>query len=155
MLQQILARTAPNLPLATAKAILVEFGHGEIPDDPDRIARLLRSAAEQYRAMQARLLDYDNSADLIVRDLSHAARALVEQGRFDDADARLGEIERHSDLVKAKARADRGDLARLRLRYRDAAGHYAQAARIVPEAETEARWRYELQARFGAARPRQ
>jgi len=144
ILEELLARTAPSLPLATAQAILADFGNGEIPDDPDQIARLLRSAAEQYQAMRARLLEYDNSADLIVRDLSHAAQALVEQGRFDEADAKLGDIELHSDLVKAKARGDRGDLARLRLRYRDAAGHFAQAAQIVPPDQIAARWLHEL-----------
>ncbi len=145
MLEKIIAQTAPGLPLVTAQAILADFGHGEASDDPEEIARLLRNAAEQYKLMQERLLEYDNSSDQVIRDLSHAAQALIEQGRFDEADEKLEAVERHSDLVKAKTRAVRGNLAQLRLRYRDAADHFAKAAETVPPEDREIRWRFEKQ----------
>jgi tetratricopeptide (TPR) repeat protein len=143
MLRELLARTAPSLPLAAARAILAEFGDGEAPEDAAGIERLLRNAAEQFRLFKDRLRELDNSGDLAVRDLLREAEALVAAGRFDDADARLVEAERHADLARAKVRANRADLAKLRLRYREAAAHYAAAADIVPPEEREVRWRYE------------
>lgn len=144
MLRELLARTAPGIPLATAQAILAEFGHGDVPDDPAQIERLLRTAAEQYRLFEEHLRELDNSGDLVVRDLLREAKALVAQGLFDAADAMLLEAERHADLARAKVRANRGALANLRLRHRESANHYAAAARIVPEEEMEVHWRYEL-----------
>ncbi|MEM8570859.1 MAG: tetratricopeptide repeat protein [Pseudomonadota bacterium] len=144
MLRELLARNAPGLPLDTAKAILLDFGHGEVPDDVAQIERLLRNAAAEYATFRERLQDLDNSGDLIVRDLSKEAEALVAEGQFDAADAKLIEAEHHGDLARAKIRANRGDLAKLRLRYREASEHYAEAARILPQEERQARWRYEL-----------
>lgn len=145
MLQELLAHTAPGLPLSAAKAILVEFGQTDAPDDLATIERLLRAAAEQYRLLQDQLREFDNSGDLAVGALLRDARALIEAGRFDAADAKLIEAEHHADLARARVRANRGDLARLRLRYREAASHFAAAAGMVPLEASALHRRYQRQ----------
>lgn len=139
-LAELIEQLALSLPIETALAILTEFGHEDVPRDRYRVEHALRQAAEQYKLFEERLRELDSSGDLIVRDLLREAEALVTGGRFDEADQKMIEAERHADLARAKVRANRGDLAKLRLRYRDAAGHYAEAARIVPEEEKVALW---------------
>lgn len=146
MLRELLARTAPGLPLETARAILAEFGTQHDGAGPEEVERLLRAKAGEYQTLQARLLELDNSGDLVVRDLLHAARDRIAEGRFDAAEAKLIEAEGHADRARARIRANRAELATLRLRYCDAARHFTEAAGIVPEDDTEARFGYHLQA---------
>jgi hypothetical protein len=70
-----------------------------------------------------------------VARLKAKAREALEAGDFDGADARLAEVQAAEDadidrrrLEAAETRAQRGDLALARLRYRDAARHFAAAA---------------------------
>lgn len=48
-------------------------------------------------------------------------------------------------LSAAETRAERGAAARLRLDYRAAADHYAEAATIVPATDREARWWFRME----------
>ncbi|WP_424931013.1 hypothetical protein [Amaricoccus macauensis] len=148
MLEELLARSAPGLPLATAKAILLDFGHGEVPDDPAQIERLLRAKAEEYNTYKDRIRELDGSGDIIVHELLGEADALAKNGRFVEADAKLIKAERADEaahvLRRARFRATRGDLARLRLQYREAAGHYDAAANFVSQLEPQSRWIFEI-----------
>jgi hypothetical protein len=140
MLRELLARATPSLPIETARAILAEFGalhDGEL--DPAAAERLLREKAEEYKALRARLSERDNAGDLTLRDLQAEARALIDAGRFDAADDALVAAERHADRARARTRESRGDLAMLRLRYREAAAHFLTAAGIVPEVDRAGR----------------
>lgn len=145
MLQELLARSAPGLPLATAKAILAAFGEELLPETEADIERILHAKADEFTALTERLREMDNSGDAVLRDLLREAEALIGQGDFDGAEVRLIEAENHADLARARIRANRGDLAKLRLRYKEAAEHFARAADIVPDAENVQRWDYLMQ----------
>lgn len=114
--------------------------------------------ADEYQALAARLNRLTND-DPEVRALRRAAAAAIEAGEFEAADLRLAEAEaRDLDVVEeleslaarrrlsaAETRAERGAAARLRLDYRAAADHYAEAATIVPATDREARWWFRME----------
>jgi tetratricopeptide (TPR) repeat protein len=104
-----------------------------------------------------------DAADPVTAALAAQAKAAIDAGRYDEADAalvRAGEQEaaaaRQAEqlardaqqaaerrwLRVAEADAKRGDLAMTRLRYSKAAQHYAAAASIVPSARPRERRRY-------------
>lgn len=142
LLQQLLARSAPGLPLATAQAILAAFGENLQPDTEADIERLLRAKAEEFQALIARLHEMDEQGHPGVNQLLENSRKQIEQGDFDGAEETLIAAEDEADLARARIRSNRGDLARLRLRYLEAADHYTAAADIVPASDIPQRWSY-------------
>ena len=148
-----------RLKLTVAQKLAVSFG-AQTADilDPARLERFLEESADRRDDLAARLTAPSNEDDPAVRRLRAEAAALIEDGRFEEADARLTEAEARAEAAereaeealdrrkrsRAASRAERGDLARLRLAYREAAEHYARAARITPAADAEQRWSYAL-----------
>ena len=142
-----------GVPLAALRSILSEFGYQEALDDPDRARAVLATKAAEFIALTEQLNRLTNH-DPAVHQLRQQAAAELAAGRFDMADELQARAEK-SDLdvatelevtavrrrlSAAVTRAGRGDTARLKLDYRGAANHYAEAASIIPVEETSARW---------------
>ena len=160
-LERILAETQreKGVPLPVLQAILARFGNDEALADPSRAEQMLHTKADEYVALQGRLSRLTDD-DPRVQAWRQQAAILVGAGQFDDADKVLAEAERHDleavDELETRAsgrrrsaaatRADRAAAARVRLDYRGAAAHYAEAAAIVANADTGALWRYTLEA---------
>ncbi len=102
-----------------------------------RQARLVAIAEDYKRALaNAEPAEGDTPQ---VAELKAKARDALEAGDFDDADAFLAQVQAAEDaeidrrrLQAAITCAQRGDLAMTRLRYRDAARQFADAAARVP-----------------------
>lgn len=143
-----------SVPLPVLREILVGFGEQAAALDPATIEARLRAKADEYQSLAVRLNRLTND-DPEVQVLRRAAAALIEAGAFEAADLRLADAEARDlavveeleslaarrRLSAAKTRAERGATARLRLDYRAAAGHYGEAATLVPAVERESRWR--------------
>ncbi len=146
-----------GVPLPTLREILSAFGYLEEASDPARVEKVLRAKADDYIALQDRL-NRLISDDPLVQDLRQQAASALSMGQFAAADGALAqaeardlevveELESHAArrrLSAAQSRAERGAAARLRLDYRTAAQHYAEAARLVPAEDTVMRWHYTI-----------
>ena len=84
-----------------------------------------------------------------IAKVKEAVKAALEAGELDRADELLAQLEKLEDaaiasrqLERAGASAQRGRLAMSELRYRDAARHFAEAARHVPTDRTDIRLGY-------------
>ncbi len=156
------------MPLLTAQKLAQRFGaEADLFLDPGRIAPFLETKANEYAELKARLDAPTNEDDPGVQRLRHAARLLIDEGAFDEADARLAEAEALDEAMereeeerlarrkqsRARSRAERGDLARMRTSYREAGEHYAAAANIVV-ADTAAAWAHQLRRAGALWRPR-
>jgi tetratricopeptide (TPR) repeat protein/pimeloyl-ACP methyl ester carboxylesterase len=143
-----------GVPLETLRAILGEMGEVATTADAGEIGRLLTAKAAEFKALVDRLNRLSN-ADPEVARLRLAAVDALKQGRFVEADADLataeardlaglGDLEalaRQKRLSAAQTRAARGDAAMLRTNpdaYRQAASHYAEAARIATISDSDA-----------------
>jgi hypothetical protein len=135
-------------------------GERDVP--PEQIGTKLGEIAAKQRALMDRWSVLD-TADPATAALAAQAKAAIDAGRYDEADAALV---RARDQETAAARqaeqlaqdaqqaAERrwlrvaeadgklGDLAMTRLRYSDAAQHYAAAASSVPAARQDERRQY-------------
>ena len=138
-------------------------GEQDVP--PEQIGIKLGEIAAKHQALMERWSVLD-TADPATAALAAQAKAAIETGQYDEADTALS---RASDQEAAAARqaeklardaqeaaerrwlrvaeADgkRGDLAMTRLRYADAAHHFADAAGSVPAARQSERRRYLVQ----------
>ena len=146
-----------GVPLPVLAAILAGFGEADVALDAGEIQRRLEAKADDFRELDARLQRLTSDDPAVVR-LREAARKLLARGDFTAADASLAAAEardlatarEHQDrlnqklLSAAASRAERAAAARLRLAYRDAAAHYALAARIAAPADRQAQWGYTL-----------
>jgi hypothetical protein len=90
--------------------------------------------AEDYKRALAEAGPAEGDAPAVA-DLKAKARDALQAGDFERADTLLAEVQAAEDadidrrrLEAAATRAQRGDLALARLRYRDAARHFAAAA---------------------------
>ncbi|HEY1363700.1 MAG TPA: tetratricopeptide repeat protein, partial [Xanthobacteraceae bacterium] len=143
-----------GVPLPVLREILARLGDAEAPLDAAQIERRLRSKADEYRELRERRGRLGND-DPRVQELRREADRLIDEGDFDRADAKLSQAEA-IDLAaveelesialrrRASAAASRGDraaAARLRLDYRTAAAHFAEAAKIVAP-DKAAAWDY-------------
>ena len=137
MLRELLARTAPGLPLATARAILKAFGAAAEGEDPAQIEHLLRAKAEEYQALQARLATMGTEGDATIAGLMAQAGTLIAAGSFEEAEACLLAAEDHADVAHARIRAGRADLALLRLDEWTAARLWGEAADMLPAGEVD------------------
>jgi hypothetical protein len=152
MLQQVLAGS--DVPIATLRAILADMGEFTATADPGEIEAKLRAKAEEFVALRDRLNRLTNDDPEVTR-LRKAAAAALDQGRFTEADAHLVLAEardlsglddlealaRAKRLSAAETRAERAAAAKLRLNpagYREAVGHYAEAAQIAEKADPAA-----------------
>jgi tetratricopeptide (TPR) repeat protein len=133
-----------------AVTMLQIIGQEDVP--VERLPRKLIEVAEQYKSAMDRVAGLD-SRDPATRDLVEQAEAALKSGHLDEADQLLSRAEQDEVaaarkalglaqqaqmaadqrlLRAAKDREVRGDIAMTRLRYRDAAQHFQEAADLVP-----------------------
>jgi tetratricopeptide (TPR) repeat protein len=117
------------------------IGEAQVPPE-QQPARLVEIAA-QWRQLRAQVVPEPGDAPEVAR-LKDAARAALDAGRFDEADEILAQVEAAQDALldqqqmeRAATAAQRGGIALTRLRYREAAHHFAVAARRVPPGQEE------------------
>ncbi|HEY1795951.1 MAG TPA: toll/interleukin-1 receptor domain-containing protein [Stellaceae bacterium] len=144
-----------NVPLPMLREILENFGEAGAALDAAAIEARLRAKAGEYAELRDRLNRLSND-DPRVGELRQEAARLIAAADFVAADAALSQAEqrdlgaaeemeataRQRRLGAAESRAERAAAARLQLDYRAAAGHYAEAAAILPQDETRQRWVY-------------
>jgi tetratricopeptide (TPR) repeat protein len=149
------AGVVQQVPLPTLRAILAGFGEQAADLDPATIEQRLTAKAEEFTALQERLHRLTNDDPAVVGLRQNAAERLAA-GDFAEADRALAKAEardlaaveeletaaKQKRLSAGESRAERGAAARLRLGYREAAGHYAEAARIVAPTDAETRWKH-------------
>jgi hypothetical protein len=147
----------------TQQAVIGFFrivGEQDVP--LEQVPVKLGEIAARHRAILDRWSVFD-TADSATAVLAASAKAAIDAGRYDEADAlllRAGELEttaaRHAEqlardaqqaaerrwLRAAETAGKRGDLAMTRLRYEEAASHYAIAAATVPAAHQNERRQY-------------
>jgi tetratricopeptide (TPR) repeat protein len=117
------------------RAALSVLGENDIP--PERLAAKLVEIAERFRDLQATALAQPGDSPTII-SLKAEAQKAVEAGELAKADALLADVEteqrRALDRLAvnaAETSARRGDIALTRLRYAEAAAHFANAAAVV------------------------
>lgn len=144
--------------LGVAPGALVQFlgilGKQNIP--PERLEAKLLELISNFKDLQERISNIRKALDqgLAVDDLKGRATKALAAGSFDEADRLLGQAvqavpsrrldqiteqqEKHSDYTRsliAELRAERGALARARLRYGEAAEKFGEAAASAPAAK--------------------
>ena len=128
------------------KAFFAVLGEKEVP--VEQLLKKLVEVAEGYKEALARAAPNPNDPPKIAK-VRDAVKKALEAGQFDRADELLAQLEKLEDaalasrqLERAGTSAQRGRVAMLQLRYRDAARHFAEAAKHVPEARPEIRLDY-------------
>ena len=139
-----------NLTREAVEGFFKILGETHVP--PEKQAEKLREVVAQFTVTRQRLaaLDFDEPA---AKALAERARAALDLGRLDEADALLrqaGEAElvaaEQSRVLAAQAQAaadakqgraaaareSRGDIALTQRRYREAAAHFGAAAGMLP-----------------------
>src|SRR2546430_17224264 len=118
------------------RAALAILGENDIP--PERLAAKLVEIAERFRDLQATALAQPGDSPSIV-SLKGEAQKAIDAGELAKADALLADVEteqrRALDRLAvnaAETSARRGEIALTRLRYAEAATHFANAAAVFP-----------------------
>jgi len=116
------------------RAALSVLGENDIP--PERLAAKLVEIAESFKALKA-TASAQPSDDRKIVALKTDAQNAIEVGDLAKADALLAEAQaeqtRGSDrLAAADTFSRRGEIALTRLRYAEAAAHFANAAAVFP-----------------------
>src|SRR5947209_10502022 len=118
------------------RAALGILGENDIP--PERLAAKLVEIAERFKDLQA-TASAQPGDDPKIGSLKANAQKAIEAGQLVQADALLADVEMeqrhdldHLAVNAAETSARRGDLALTRLRYGEAAKHFANAAALVP-----------------------
>src|SRR5439155_1989295 len=118
------------------RAALGILGENDIP--PERLAAKLVEIAERFKALQETASAQPGDDPKIVT-LKGEAQKAIDAGELAKADALLADVEmeqrRALDRLAvnaAETSARRGDIALTRLRYREAATHFANAAAVFP-----------------------
>src|SRR5436190_3300054 len=118
------------------RAALGILGENDVP--PERLAAKLVEIAERFKDLQA-TASAQPGDDPKIAGLKTDAQKAIEAGQLAEADALLAdvEIEQRLGLERlavnaAETSARRGDIALTRLRYGEAAKHFANAAAMVP-----------------------
>src|SRR6516225_2923957 len=118
------------------RAALGILGENDIP--PERLAAKLVEIAERFKSLQA-TASAQPGDDPKIATLKADAQKAVEAGELTKADALLADVEteqrRALDRLAvnaAETSARRGEIALTRLRYSEAATHFANAAGVFP-----------------------
>ena len=125
------------------RAALAILGEANIP--PEQFSHKLVDIAERFRALQA-IATAQAGDDPRITALKAEAKTAVEAGELERADSLLAEVATEqaralTEQARALARlavnaaethVQRGDIALTRLRYAEAAGHFAAAAAVFP-----------------------
>ncbi len=123
------------------RTFLRTLGEEAVPLEkwPEKLAEI----AERYRLALSQAAPAPGDAPAIAR-LKEQARAALEAGDLEGADRRLAELLAAQDAAAEAQRLDaaatlaqRGQIALTRLRYPEAAGHFASAAGRVPPGHAE------------------
>jgi tetratricopeptide (TPR) repeat protein len=124
------------------------IGEAQVPPE-QQLTRLVEIAA-QFRQLRAQVAIEPGDAPQVAK-LKHAARAALDAGRLQEADDILAQVETAQDgalaqqqrdierqqMERAATAAQRGGVALTRLRYSEAAQHFAAAAKRVPPGQEE------------------
>jgi tetratricopeptide (TPR) repeat protein len=112
------------------------LGENDIP--PERLAAKLVEIAERFKDLQA-TASAQPGDDPKIAALKAKAQKAIEAGQLGEADALLADVEteqrRSLDRLAvnaAETSARRGEIALTRLRYAEAASHFAKAAAVLP-----------------------
>jgi tetratricopeptide (TPR) repeat protein len=118
------------------RAALGILGENDIP--PERLAAKLVEIAERFKDLQA-TASAQPGDDPKIATLKTDAQKAIEAGELAKADALLADVEteqrRALDRLAvnaAETSASRGNIALTRLRYAEAATHFAKAAAVFP-----------------------
>jgi len=118
------------------RAALGILGENDVP--PERLPAKLVEIAESFKALKATALAQPGD-DPKIAALKADAQKAIDAGELAKADALLADVEAeqrraHDRLAmnEAETSARRGDIAITRLRYREAATHFANAAAVFP-----------------------
>ena len=118
------------------RAALGVLGENDIP--PERLAAKLVEIAERFKDLQATALAQPGDSPTII-SLKADAQKAIDAGELAKADALLAEVEDEQRLGldrvavnAAETSARRGEIALIRLRYAEAANHFANAAGAFP-----------------------
>src|SRR2546430_7588668 len=116
---------------------------GENDISPERLAAKLVEIAERFRDLQATASAQPGDDPKIVT-LKGEAQKAIDAGELAKADALLAEVEteqrRALDRLAvnaAETSAQRGEIALTRLRYAEAAKHFANAASVFPSNDNQ------------------
>ena len=122
------------------RAALNIVGENDIP--PERLAAKLVEIAESFKALQATALAQPGD-DPKIATLKSDAQKAIEAGELAKADALLADVETEQRRAldrfavnAAETSAQRGEIALTRLRYAEAAKHFANAAAVFPPGST-------------------
>ena len=116
------------------RAALSVLGENDIP--PERLAAKLVEIAESFKALKA-TASAQPSDDRRIVALRTDAQNAIEAGELAKADALLAEAQAEQTrgldrLAAADTFSRRGEIALTRLRYAEAAAHFANAAAVFP-----------------------
>jgi tetratricopeptide (TPR) repeat protein len=118
-------------------------GEAEVP--PEDIGKRLIEIAEHYKVLKEEVRPAPGDDPRVAELKAHAAKA-IEDGALEQADAFLADLAQVQEALLARAALDvaatharRGEVALARLRYREAADHFAAASKRVPPAHEEQR----------------
>jgi hypothetical protein len=118
------------------RAALGILGENDIP--PERLAAKLVEIAERFKDLQA-AASAQPGDDPKIAALKTDAQKAIEAGELTKADALLADVETEqrraldrSAVDAAETSAQRGEIALTRLRYAEAAKHFANAAGAFP-----------------------
>jgi hypothetical protein len=133
---------------AQLRAFFQIIGEAQVPAEqqPERLADI----AEQYRQLRAQVAALPGDAPEVAR-LKDAAQEELDAGRLQQADDLLVQVEAAQDAVldrrqreierqqtdRAATAAQRAGIALIRMRYREAALHFADAARRAPSKDED------------------
>src|SRR6516225_812395 len=125
-----------DLNVSQVRAALGILGENDIP--PERLAAKLTEIAERFKNLQA-TASAQPGDDPKIAALKTDAQKAIEAGELAKADALLADVEteqrRALDRLAvnaAETSAQRGEIALTRLRYAEAAAHFANAAAVFP-----------------------
>src|SRR5215467_10572957 len=111
---------------------------GENDISPERLAAKLVEIAERFKDLQATALAQPDD-DPKIAALKTDAKKAIEAGELAKADALLADVETQQRrafdrlaVSAAETSARRGEIALARLRYAEAATHFANAAAVFP-----------------------
>jgi hypothetical protein len=144
-LEELTSQQRENIALLKEKLDLNErqvhaalgiLGENDIP--PERLAAKLVEIAERFRDLQA-TASAQPGDDPKIAALKTDAQKAIEAGELTKADALLADVETEqrraldrSAVDAAETSAQRGEIALTRLRYAEAAKHFANAAGAFP-----------------------
>ncbi|MFM7610492.1 MAG: hypothetical protein ACKO9A_16705, partial [Alphaproteobacteria bacterium] len=136
-----------GVPIAPLQAVLARLGDLNVA--PEQIPARLEAAATRLLELE-RTLAQPIQGDAAAQAARDDARRLIDQGDFEAAAARLRQGRQDarqqredSQRIEATMAADEAGLAKLALRYRDAAKLFAEAADLV-RFDAKASWAYLL-----------